>query len=64
MKFLLAGGGTGGHVIPAAGLTFNGNGIAVNWMGVNHLSEGAVALEPQDGDGAVLARWEDGSGEK
>lgn len=44
-----------------AGLTFNGNGIAVNWMGLNHLSEGAVALEPQDGEGAVLARWEDGS---
>ena len=44
-----------------AGLTFNGNGIAVNWMGVNHLAEGAVALEPKDGDGAVLARWEDGT---
>jgi hypothetical protein len=44
-----------------AGMTFNGNGIAVNWMGVNHLSEGAVALEPKDGDGAVLARWEDGT---
>jgi hypothetical protein len=44
-----------------AGLTFNGNGIAVNWMGVNHLNEGAVALQPADGDGAVLAKWEDGT---
>ncbi|MBI5835068.1 MAG: hypothetical protein HZB16_22415 [Armatimonadetes bacterium] len=43
------------------GLTFNGNGIAVNWMGVNHLADGAVALRAADGDGAVLARWEDGS---
>lgn len=44
-----------------AGMTFNGNGIAVNWMGVNHLAEGAVALQPQDGEGTVLARWEDGT---
>ncbi len=44
-----------------SGMTFNGNGVAINWMGVNHLSEGAVALEPADGDGVVIARWEDGS---
>ncbi len=44
-----------------AGQTFNGNGIAVNWMGVNHLEDGAVALQPEDGDGVVLATWEDGS---
>jgi hypothetical protein len=43
------------------GMTFNGNGIAVNWMGVNHLAEGAVALEPKDGDGVALAHWEDGT---
>ncbi|NCQ30360.1 MAG: hypothetical protein GW802_23580, partial [Armatimonadetes bacterium] len=44
-----------------AGMTFDGNGIAVNWMGVNHLADGAVALGPQEGDGTVLARWEDGT---
>jgi hypothetical protein len=44
-----------------AGMTFNGNGIAVNWMGMNHLSEGAVALAPKEGDGVALARWEDGT---
>jgi len=43
------------------GMTFNGNGIAVNWMGLNHLAQGAVALQPPDGDGVVLARWEDGT---
>jgi hypothetical protein len=44
-----------------AGLTFNGNGIAVNWMGQNHLADSSVALAPQDGDGVALARWADGS---
>ena len=39
-----------------AGMTFDGSGIAVNWMGVNHLSEGAVALEPRDGTGSPAGR--------
>lgn len=44
-----------------AGMTFNGNGIALNWMGVNHLAEGSVALEPKEHDSVVLARWKDGT---
>ncbi|NOY79549.1 MAG: hypothetical protein GXP31_00955 [Kiritimatiellaeota bacterium] len=43
-----------------AGMTFNGAGIAVNWMGVDHANR-PIALEPVSPDAVVLARWEDGT---
>ncbi len=43
-----------------AGMTFNGAGIAVNWMGVDHANR-PIALEPASPDAVVLARWEDGT---
>jgi hypothetical protein len=43
------------------GMTFVGNGLAINWMGLNDL-EAAVALEPMDGAAVeVAATWEDGA---
>ncbi|MBN1558277.1 MAG: hypothetical protein JW951_09040 [Lentisphaerae bacterium] len=44
-----------------AGHSFNGEGIAVNWMGENHARDHAVALRDDAGAGEVLARWEDGA---
>ncbi len=49
-------------VLPSlAGKNFNGEGIAVNWLGINHAADNSVALKAGDEAGEALAYWEDGT---
>ncbi|MFZ2656021.1 MAG: hypothetical protein WAX69_13910 [Victivallales bacterium] len=44
-----------------AGMSFPGDGSAINWMGTNHADNGGIALRSDAPENVAIATWEDGS---